>query len=486
MYLRQGSGFILNRLFVREKTFYATLVKMGLPMLIQQFITMMVNMVATLMMGQFGETALSATALANQYYNLVYITCTGLSAGAAVLIAQFWGKRDLLSIRTVSSIMFRMLGVISVLFIIVTFFLAEQIMGVYTNEAAVIAEGMKYLRFIAFSFAFHAMTLSCTNTIRCAGVVKVPMYASMVSLVSTVFFNWVFIFGNLGVPKMGISGAGLSILISRVIEGTIVGLYTFIKDKQIGLRIKHLRLFDKNLLKNYLMNGGPVLLSDFSTTLGSNMISVIMGHMGSTFTAAVSIVSVITQISSILTHGVAGPSSVITGNTVGRGDKKRAYDQGVTFISMGVIFGIFAGLIITVIKGPFINLYNVEEVTKNIARQLVSVASIVVIFNVMDGILTKGVLRGGGDTKFMLVCEAVSVWVFAVPLGYLTAFKFGSPIWVVYLCLRSETIFKSVISLFRFFTKRWIHDVTKGAPAASLPDTADVDQMQEEIINEQI
>lgn len=451
----------MKRFFTDDKQFYKTLLAMGLPMMAQQAVTMLINLVGTVMMGQFGEDILSATALANQFYTFAYNISAGLSAGAAVLAAQYWGKKDIVSMKTVMAIMLKILMAASVIFVTVTFCFPGTIMKMYTNEAVVIAEGVKYLRVIAFAFLFHALSLALTNMLRCAGIVKVPMIASITALITVVIFDWVFIFGNLGAPKLGIIGAAMATLIARVVEFTVIAIYALIIDQKVKFRVRDITLSDKGIMKNYFKNGGPVLLSDFMYAFGNNMLSVIMGHMGSAFTAAVSIVTVITQLSIILTHGVSGPAAAITGMAVGKGEYEKAQKQGVTLISIGLCAGVFICFAILLVKNVFIGLYNIEPGTAAIARQLVTVAAFLMIFNTLDGIVTKGILRGGGDTKLMMICDIVVVWLITLPLGYLTAFIVKVPIWVTYICLRADTILKGSVMLLRFFSKKWIHDVTK-------------------------
>ncbi len=452
-------GYTLS-LFVKDRIFYKTLLAIAIPITLQSMISYGVNLTDTVMLGTFGEIALSGSALANMYYAIFNVICLGLGGGSAVITAQYWGKRETEPIRHMTSILIKLTFAFAVIFAVLAFFLPTQILHIYTNETSIIEAGARFLKILSFAFLFNGLTIAMTNILRTVGIVKLPLYTTIGSFFINIFFNYVFIFGKLGFPKLEIAGSAVGTLLARIFEFLVIGGYLMFKDKVIFFRIKDLIGFDIEMFKRYIKCGLPVLISDFVMVMGGNMTSIIIGHINASFVAASSISGMVNMLVGMLSMGLASASAVITGNTIGTGDTKKAYDQGVTFISMAVIFGLVGGGIVFLVKNPIINIYNVTDLTKDYANQMIMVIVFMFAFQILEGLLTKGVLRGGGDTRFLIVGDTIFTWIASIPLGYMAAFVWGFPIWATFLCLRADQILKSILCLWRFLSKKWIKDVT--------------------------
>lgn len=450
-----------NSLLVKDKKFYKSLLTLGLPIVLQFFISMTVNMVDNIMVGQFSEYVISACTLSNQFYGIASNIVMGLSNGAAMLIAQYWGKRDLDSVRTLISMMFSMIVVAMVIFAIAMIFFPGAILTLYTNDELIVEQGVKYLRIVGVSFIFHAVSMALTNVLRSIGNARIPMISAIAACLLNVFFNWVFIFGNLGAPRMEIAGAAVGTLIARVIEVGILAFFVLKKDDQLRLRPKDFGLFNKSLFKNYMINGSPILLCDVAVSVGNSVISSIMGHLSVTFVASVSIVTVLMSCSNLFNTGLSVAGGIVIATSVGAGEKDGAYQKGSTLILISLGLGIVGSIFAFLIRNVFIGLYSIDENTTQLALQLVRVYCIIMIFSSLEGMLTKGVLRGGGDTHFLIFGDLFPIWCVAVPLGYVAAFIWGlSPVWLL-LCLRIDIPIKVFICLTRFISKKWIRNLTE-------------------------
>lgn len=289
-----------------------------------------------------------------------------------------------------------------------------------------------------------------------------PLYVSMGAFCVNIAANYAFIFGKLGMPRMGIAGAALGTLIARVFEAGMICGYLFFKDKAIGFRIRHLGMKTGDLIGEYVRISIPVLVSDGILAIGNNTVAMVVGHLGVNFVAANAITSVTQQMSNVLTQGVAQAGAIVTGQTLGEGDREKALGQGYAFMGLGLALGLFAALVITVISGPVIGAYNVSEETAGVAGQLMEAIALIMIFQSTNSIMTKGVLRGGGDTKMLMLADNIFLWVLSIPLGLLAGFALHLPAFWIYTCLKFDQIAKTVWCVFRLRSGKWIKRISTG------------------------
>ena len=442
--------------FVRDKSFYKKTALIAIPITLQSLITIGVNMMDTIMLGSMGEVQLSASSLANQFITLFHIFCMGIGMGANVMTSRYWGMRDLYSLRKTITLMMRVCLGFSAIFTIATFFFPAQIMAIYTHDAAMIEAGVRYLKWLWPAYILLGFSLTCTIVLRSVGQVKIPLFCSIGAFFVNVFFNYMFIFGKFGAPRMEIEGAAVGTLISRTFEFCFICGYFLFVDKKMGYRIKHLTMKCSDLIGEYVRVGLPVLISDGLLSLGNSAVAMVMGRIGSSFVSANAITAVTQQLSTVFIQGISNASAIITGHTLGDGEVEKAKKQGVTFMAMGVIIGVLAGLFVIGTGELIIGFYNITEETHAIATQLMDAVGFILIFQAANSILTKGVLRGGGDTKFLMVADILFLWVAAVPLGALAGLVWHLPAFWIFTFLKIDQIIKAVWCVFRLYSGKWI------------------------------
>ena len=446
----------MSRIFVRNKQFYKNFIIIALPVILQSCITIGVNMLDTIMLGSFGEIYLSATSLSNQFFNLYQIICMGLGGGAAVLVAQAWGRKDTEAIKKVITIMLFLSIFIAILFTIFSCLFPRQIMSIYTDDATVLNECERYYKYLAYAFVFQGLSLTLTQVLRSVKEAKIALYSAITAFFINIILNYILIFGEFGFPRMEIEGAALATLLSRIVECLYIGIYVFLIDKKINYRFNDLFKKCSDYIQPYIRYGLPVLFSDFLLGLGNNAIAVVMGHISSEFVAAYSITTITQQMCNIFTTGVTNASGVLIGNTLGEGKKEEAYNQGKTFIAMSTLIGMSASLVVYIIKMPVINMYNIQAETKQIANSLMNGVSFMILFRMMGSVLTKGVLRGGGDTKFLMKADILFLWCASIPLGILSGIIFNLEAFWIFFFLNIDHLIKAFWCLKRFKSKEWI------------------------------
>ena len=455
------------QLFVRDKAFYKEVKKLTVPVVLQGMITAGVGMMDTFMVGKLGEVQLSAVSLANQFISIYMIMCFGLGFGATVLTAQFYGSKNILALKKIVTIMLRIVLVLAFAFTLFTYLKPNSIMALYTPEKEIINNGVQYFQISTFTFLFMAISLTLTAILRSVGEVRLPLRTSIIAFFINVGLNYIFIFGKFGAPRMEIQGAALGTLVTRIFEALIIGGYFIFKEEKIGYRIKDLFLSSKEYIVLYVNICIPVLISDTLLALGNNMLSVIMGHIGASFLAAYAIISQISGMTTIFTYGLSNASSIMTGNTLGAGDKKKTYNQAITFVMIALIVGIIAGGILLIVTPLVINMFEISKETLKIANQLMYAMAFIMIFQAVENTLTKGVLRGGGDTKFLMVADILFLWIVSIPLGYMVGLVWKLPAFFIFIALKSDWIIKSFWCLKRLLSRKWIKMVNVDLTEAS-------------------
>ncbi len=445
---------------VKDKTFYKTLAMIGVPIAAQQLITVGVNMTDNIMVGRLGEVQMSAASLANQFISFYQICCMGIGMGASVLISRYWGMKDERSLKKALKLMLLLAFSFGAVFCAAVLVIPNSIMRIYTPNQAIIDAGRIYLLISAPCFLLSGISTTVSLALRSVGKATIPLIASIFSFVTNVFFNWVLIFGMLGAPRMEIAGAALGTLIARVVECGIIVYYFFRRDKLVRFRVHDLlHLSCRDLLSEYMRICLPVLVSDSLLGLGNNAVSVVTGHIGASFVAAVSITTVVQQLATVFIQGISQASCIITGNTLGAGDTDKAQRQGLTFAVIGFAMGLLGCGIILVLSRPVVALYSITAETKAIAIELMHAVAITVIFQCANSILTKGVLRGGGDTRFLMIADVLFLWCASIPLGALVGLVWKFPPFWIYFTLKLDQVIKSVWCLFRLHSRKWIKKI---------------------------
>lgn len=444
---------------VKEPAFYKEAFFVLLPMAFQQMINIGVNLMDTVMVGALGEVALSASSLANQYYYLYYILCLGISGGASVLSAQYYGagKHDM--VRQVWRLSMMLSAGAAMLFAAVTAIFPLEIMNIYTDNTAMALEGAKYLRVTALIFFFHGTSLVMVGLLRTVGVNRIGFIVSGVSFVVNIFFNYMFIFGKFGAPRLEIAGAALGTLLSRVAEFAITFYYVFRKS---SFRFQPADLFgglDRGMLRSFVHTGLPPIISDAFFTLGDNILSVILGHMSAAVVSGQAITLATMRFCTAFLMGMNGASSVLVGHEVGKGEKERVQLMGKTFYLLAMAGGLIGGVLIWAVS-PFIaGMYDLSPEAYDVTMQMMRAMSLLMVFQAIQSVMSKGVLRGGGDTRFLLFADLVFLWLLNIPFGYLSGLVWGwSPFWV-FVCLKLDVICKSILCLWRLLSGKWIKNV---------------------------
>lgn len=460
-------GSWLDNYWVRDGGFYKKVVIILIPIVLQSIINQGVNMMDTVMVGRLGEASISASSLANQFYNIFVFLCMGISAAGLVLSSQYFGAKDLKTVRRVFDLVLQIVIIGGAAFAVVTFLVPEQIMRVFTAEEDVIELGARYLRVTALIYLPHGISLVLSNVLRSIGNAKLGLYVSIASFIVNIGANYVFIFGKLGAPALGVMGAAVGTLIARMVEFLFCGVYLLKYERVLRYELRGLiKAPTKALFGEFRRLGMPAIISDSLLALAASIISIILGHMGKEVVSAYAIVTVMDRMATVAIQGATSAAGVVIGQTVGEGEFERAQKEGWTFLILSVLIGIFGGILVLVLGEWSIGLYEIAPSTVEITVTMMEASAVIVFFQAVQSALSKGILRGGGDTKFLMMADIIFQWVASIPLGALAGLVLRLPPALVLVALRVDFIIKSVWLVFRLKSGKWIHKAKSMREAA--------------------
>ncbi|MBR1780391.1 MAG: MATE family efflux transporter [Oscillospiraceae bacterium] len=443
-------------MFEHSRSFFRTTLTLMLPVVLQQLITIGINFMDNLMIGGFGEIQISAASFSNQFYSFFQFICMGLGSGAVVMSAQFWGRRDQRSIRITSAMALRVTLGVCLVFELLSLLSPALVLTIFTGDAAIIRAGTPYLRLIGLTFLLSGLSSTATYLLRSTGSVRVPLIGSAGAFVLNIFFNWVFIFGKFGAPRLELVGAAVGTVIARVFEFCFVFGYFVLRDQKFQFRLGHFALFDAQLRRQYVKFSIPVIVSDTLLGLSLSLVGVIYGHISAEISAANAIASSVIQLLTVLNVGMAGASAIVIGNTIGEGDIPRAKREGNSYILLSFLFGLALILPLILLEGPYVGLYTIAPETQAIVHSMFIINSFFLPGQTIAYVISKGILRGGGDTRFLLMADSSCVWLISLPLGGLAGLVWHlSPAWVFFL-LRVEFPLKGIVCFIRYCSGRWI------------------------------
>ncbi len=453
------------------KAFYKNLIALCIPMILQNLVTTSLAMVDTFMVGMLGETPLAAVTLANLPIFVIQFVIFGLQAGSSVLISQYWGRGDRSAINRVMGVAFTVAGGVSILFAAAMFFFPNEIMGLLTNDPTLQNIAADYGRIVGLSYVFNSFTSIYVGAHRSTENPKLGLLIFSSSMLANTFLNWIFIFGKLGAPAMGVEGAALATLLSRVLEFIIMIIHAA-NSKRLPLNVASLLHPGKDMWRRFLKYATPVVLNETIWGLGTALYPTIMGHMdGSTeILAAYAVAGNIDRFCSVALFAVSSAAAVIIGREIGAGlSKEKVYEVGKAMLMVATALGAAVGILLLLVTygvvKPFVYpVYPAFQNCPGAAEITTMILTIVAIFAPLRSFCATnivGVLRGGGDVNFTTAIDVLPLWLVALPMAALTGLVLEAGIFWVYMSIELENIIKLGLGFWRIRSRKWIHDVTR-------------------------
>lgn len=449
------------KLLTGDRPFYRTLIQLAVPIALQNLIMNSLNLIDTVMVGQLGEANIAAVALGNQIFFLISLFLFGVCSGSSVFIAQFWGKKDIPNIRKILGLALICGVLVSALATVIILLIPTPILSLFSKDPEVIRLGSVYLRIVCFSYVPTAISFCYASTLRSTGQAKLPVIASAIALGTNTVLNYILIFGKLGFTAMGAQGAAVATLISRLLELVIIFGSVYLLKMTPAASIKELTNLNKDFTIRFFRITLPVIINEVLWSLGVTMYTVTYGRMGTDILAAVNISSAVERIAFVMFNGLSNACAVMVGNKIGEGQEETAFLYARRLALLGPSLGLILGLLVSLSSGLLLSIYNVSEEVYQNARTILSIFGLTMPFKIFNSINIVGILRSGGDAKYSLLLESTGVWFIAVPLAFIGGLVFHLPLYLVYIMVNLEEIYKFSLGVKRFLSGKWINNVVQ-------------------------
>lgn len=431
---------IMRPLENEAKEMYKGFFRLAAIIVFQNMITFSVNVADNIMLGSYDQTALAAAASVNQIQFLFQQVSLGLGEGLVALSAQYWGKKNLGPIYQLTKIAVIIGLSVSILLTALTSLFPVPVLKTFTTDPAIISSGCQYLEIMRFTYIPFIITYLFLAALRSMEKVKIGFHISCISLAVNIAINYVFIFGKLGAPSLGVTGAAIGTLTARFVELLLIIIY--IKSKFRDLFCMPAYKIKKSLLVTYINSSVPIVMTQTLFGLSVSLQTAILGHLSSDAIAANSAATTIFQYLKLIAIGSSSATVVMIGKTVGSGktEKLNQYKRSLQWLYL--IVGLTICLLLNLIKTPLISLYSLAPAAKHLTYQIITLLSITAIGTSYQMPVNTGIIRGSGDTSFALKLDLVSIWVIMYPLSLLAAFVWKLPVIAVVACLNSDQVFK--------------------------------------------
>lgn len=441
----------------RKRSLRKEIVRLALPIALQQFMTALVGACDAIMLGKLSQDAMSAVSLATQVTFVFNLFMFAFMAGENMFVAQYYGKGDYTGISQVFSLVTKICGCIAVVFLAGTLFFPEQLMRILTNEETLVVLGSEYLRVIGISYVFSGIAQTFLAIMKNCGAVNMSTLINGVMVILNIALNAVFIFGLSGFPKMGIKGAALATVLATVVQFLWSVGYVLCRIRAVKFS---LRSCEKKLFGRFWQKAVPLLINNLAWGIGFSMYSVIMGHLGTDAVAANGIANISKNLVVCFCLGLGNAGSIIVGNRLGADRLQEAKEVGETLTKTAIIAGIVSGLVLIALS-PFITkMVDLTPTARGYLQKMLLISSYYIAGKSVNCMTIGGIFAAGGDSKFGMLCDSVTLWCIIVPLGCICAFILKLPVMVVYFVLNLDEIIKLPVVYKHYKKYKWIKNLT--------------------------
>jgi putative MATE family efflux protein len=444
----------------KRNGFYRTLFSLVLPIALQNLIVAAQGTANVIMLGYVSQTALSAVALANQILFILNLFYAGLSIGMTMLIAQYWGKGDITSVETIYGIVLKISVGISAVFCAAAFFVPDILMLIFTSDHALIGTGAEYLRIVSVSYLMMGISQMYLNAVRSIERVRISTVINSSALILGIFLNAVFIFGLFGIHKMGVPGVAVATVIANAAE-LIWCVVDLVCQKKVHFRLAS--VFRKNalLFKDFWHYTLPALGNECVWGCALSMYSVIMGHLGADVVAANSVASVVGNLATVASMGIASGGAILIGKEIGDRQIERVKADSAKMWKLALLCGVIGGLLILLIR-PFVSsVVSLSDTAYDYLGTMLLISAYYVIGKSVNATIVCGLFCAGGDAKFGFIVDTIVMWGVSVPLGLLSAFVFKIPPMGVYFILCLDEFIKLPFIYRHYRRYSWLNDITR-------------------------
>ena len=445
----------------KDEGLYRRFLSLAVVLVLQNVVTLSVNLADNMMLGAYSETALAGVAAVNQIQFVYQQLLHALGDGVVIVGSQYWGKNQTVPMKRLASAAMRFGLVLSIALFAVVSLIPYRVMGIFTRDSGIIAEGARYLNIIRFTYLFFAVTQILLATLRSVETVKIAFKLSVLTLFVNCGINYVLINGHFGAPEMGVKGAAIGTLAARILECIVLLLYISKRERKLNLKWRDYLAWDRILTGDYLKVTIPMLTVQGLWGVNTALQTVILGHMTANAIAANSVASTLFLMVKSMAVGSAAATSVMIGKAVGSGDCDRAVSYARSLQRIFVLIGIVSGTLLFFIRIPLLSLYDLSAETREMANTFLIILSVVCVGMSYQMPTNNGIIRGGGNPMFVVKMDLISIWLIVIPVSLFMAFVVKASPVVVVCCLNADQIFKVVPAFLEVRYGNWMRKLTR-------------------------
>lgn len=436
--------------------FMKSLCKIAIPVTLQSMLQASFSIIDQIMIGQLGETNISAVGLCGNYSLIFSVVIGAVSTVAGILIAQFVGANDDKEAWCSFDISLICGIIISALFLFASEIFPTQILRLYTNDIRIINTGAVYFQIVAFSYIPMAISTVLSAWLRCKEHATIPFLASLGAVAANTGLNYVLIFGKLGFMPMGIKGAAIATLVSQLLNLLFIFIGFVVCIRKNGDKPILSLHFRKITLRDYFIMIMPILVSEFLWSLGQNVESAVYGHLSTANLAAYTLTCPIQGLIVGALSGLSAAAGVMVGKRLGKKEYDNAYAESKKIMFAGLIGSLIVSTLLILLAGTYTRFYRVDNLVKELGKTLLIIFALYAPVKVENMILGGGIIRSGGNTRIIMIIDIIGTWCIGIPLCLIAAYVFHWGIVGVYTLLTTEEIFRLVVSLVIFKRRKWM------------------------------
>lgn len=445
----------------RNKNFYRMFFAITAVIALQDLVAFGVNLADSIMLGNYSEPALAAVTQCNQIQFLLMMLAIGCGEGVVILSSQYWGKQDPLSIRKVAACGMRIAFYLSAVLFVICFIWPYWVLRIFTSDPAIIEAGVDYLQIVSISYVIFAVRTILLTTLRSVETVRIGLYLAIATLVINVFMNYILIFGKLGFPEMGVRGAAVATVLARAIELAAVLIYVRFADKKIRMRIKDWFRLDKPLKQDYIHIATPVIVSDGLWGVAMAIQAAILGHLGQAVITASGISNTMFSVVTVVGFGMTSAAAVVVGKTIGQGRFGEVKQYAKTLQLIFIAAALCTGLAMYSTRELVLRIYSIAPESQEMTLVFITILSVTVVGSIYQNPVIGGIIRGAGNTRFAFVVDNAFMFLFTIPLSFLSAYVFEfSPV-VTFIFLKADQWLKCIVAVIKVNRFNWINVLTR-------------------------
>lgn len=457
----------MNTFDFKDRRFWGLILKIGLPVALQNLIFNSLTLVDNMLVGGLGDSHIAAVGVAGKLNFIFSVFLFGINSGANIFSAQFTGKKDLKGVRMVLGTSLIMGMSIAVIFTLIGLLIPHAIVDIFSDDPEVIELGASYLRILALTFPIGAISSSFSVQSRGVGRPQVPLLASATALILNAILDYVMIYGKLGMPMMGIEGAAVATVIAKVVECVILITVIYGRNYELAVKPKDLEGLNRDFLTKFIKPIIPVILNELLWAVGVTGYTYFYGKLGTEAVATVQILDIINGMFFSLFMGLGNACGAMVGNFIGAGDDDTARVYAKRSVVVGVMMGAVVSVLLLLGAPLFLRFFNISEATLLICKRTIYVYAAYTIPKLINMIMIVGVCRNGGDTVFAAIVDAGAPWVIGIPMAFVGVRVLVLPVYWVMALINLEELIKSFLGIYRLLSGKWLHNLVRNINTGS-------------------